>query len=235
MFYLLSFINPLFSIFINLSSAVSLIIVFVTIRNNTKLLYVLPYVVYRIIVRDQKGNPLYDHDWSDLNISETIFTGFLNAIETMSEEVINVGGILDINLNKGILIINRSKYITVGLVASKSSKLLRDCVVNFSHDFESKFKRLLKKDIIDMKAYYSAYDLINKYFSNIPYRLLKNRKDLLTLSSEYIELPKELINKYKDIFVEFIDFYNEFKDEIEKIEFKEKDKKKKEFFNNSQK
>ncbi len=42
----------------------------------------------------------------------------------------HVGGILDINLNEGILIVTRNKYITVGLLASKASKLLRDCVNN---------------------------------------------------------------------------------------------------------
>ena len=60
------------------------------------------YTIYKISVRDHKGNPLYDHDWTEANITETVFTGFLNAIEIMSKEVMHVGGILDINLNEGI-------------------------------------------------------------------------------------------------------------------------------------
>jgi len=163
----------------------------------------------------------------------------------------HVGGILDINLNEGILIVNRSEYITVGLLASKASKLLRDCVNNFTNDFENKFKRLLEKSYIDMNEYNSAYEFINKYFSIIPYQNIKNKNQLVTLSYKYHELPKQIENKFKNIFEnddeyenvlnelvktpcsnpsEFIDFYDEFKHEINELELKEskeEDKKKK--------
>ncbi|KKM64469.1 hypothetical protein LCGC14_0851670 [marine sediment metagenome] len=58
---------------------------------NVKILYVLPYPIYRISVRDHKGNLLYDHDWSESSISETAFSGFLNAIEIMIEEIMQMG------------------------------------------------------------------------------------------------------------------------------------------------
>ncbi len=73
----------------------------------------MPYIVYRIAVRDNKGNPLYDHDWTDMNITETVFSGFLNTIEIVSEEVMHLERILDINLNEGILLVTRYEYITV--------------------------------------------------------------------------------------------------------------------------
>ena len=209
---------------------------------KVKILYFLPYVVYRIAVRDNKVNPLYNHDWTDMNITETVFSGFLNTIEIMSEEVMHVGGILDINLNEGILLVTRYEYITVGLLASKTSKLLRDCVNNFTHDFENKFKMLLKKSCIDMKEYKSAYEFINKYFSIIPYQNIKNKNQLMTLSAKYHELPKQIENKFKNIFEnedeyenvlnelikipcsnpsEFFDLYDELKHEINELELKE--------------
>ncbi|MFX1389326.1 MAG: hypothetical protein ACFE9Z_04590 [Promethearchaeota archaeon] len=233
---------PILSIFTLLSNFFGLLIYTIILSINVKILYVLPYTVYRISVRDNNGNPLYDHDWTDMNITETVFTGFLNAIEIMSEEVMHVGGILDINLNKGILFVIRTKYITVGLLASKSSKLLRDCVINFANDFEVKFERFLKVSCTDMKEYKSAYELITKYFSIIPYQNIKNKNHLLTLSFKYHQLPEEIKHKLKDIFkneeeyedvlneliktpcsdpYEFFDLYDELKDEIDKLDLKQ--------------
>ena len=240
--YIFYYMNPIVNILIYVINLISLLTIVIVIMKEIKILYVLPYTVYRIAVRDNKGNPLYDHDWTDMNITETVFTGFLNAIEIMSKEVMQVGGILDINLNEGILIVNRSEYITVGLLASKASKLLRDCVNNFVKDFENKFKSLLEKSCVDMNEYKSAYEFINKYFSIIPYQNIKNKNQLMTLSYKYHELPKQIENNYKTIFEnkeeyedvlneliktpcsnpsEFVDFYNEFKFELGELELKE--------------
>lgn len=239
-FQLLYYMTPFFNFSILLTNLISILIIAIVIMKEIKILYVLPYTVYRIAVRDNNGNPLYDHDWTEMNITETVFTGFLNAIELMSEEVMQVGGILDINLNEGILIVNRSEYITVGLLASKASKLLRDCVNNFTNDFENKFKRLLEKSCIDMNEYKSAYEFINQYFSIIPYQNIKNKNQLITLSQEYHELPKQIENKFKTILSkeeyenvlneyikvpcsnpsEFFDLYDELKLEINELELK---------------
>lgn len=147
MFYLLYLLETYFIIFSNFTMIVGLSIFILAIIKEPKLLYIFPFTVYRIVVKDKKGHPLFDHDWSESNISETIFTGFLNAVQHMSEEVMHIGGLLDINLEEGILILKESERITVGLVASKSSKLLRDSVVNFTIAFEDKFKRELKAPI----------------------------------------------------------------------------------------
>ncbi len=249
LFHILYYINPIFKIFMIISNLIGMLIMTIVITKNVKILYVLPYTIYTISVRDHKGNPLFDHDWSESSISETVFSGFLNAIEIMSEEIMHMGGILDINLNKGILFVNRSKYITIGLVASNASKLLRDCVINFANDFENKFERLLKKSCIDMNEYKLAYELINKYFSNIPYRIFKNKDQVLTLSYKYNNIPKQIKNKFKDIFnkedeyenvlneliktpcsdpSEFFDLFKELKLEIDELDLKdsrEQDKK----------
>ena len=164
-----------------------------------KLLYILPFTIHRILVKDRKGYGLFDHDWSESSIKEPIFTGFINAVQLMSEEVMHIGGVLSIDLADGILILNESEYITVGLVASKSSKLLRDSLIGFSKDFEQKFQRQLKKKIIDQKEYMAAYELIEKYFSNFPSKLIKSRKQPLLLMTKYKEIPIALENKLRDI------------------------------------
>jgi len=242
LFYLLYIIETVYIIFSNLSMIIGITIFTIAIIKEPKLLYIFPFTVYRIVVKNREGHPLFDHDWSESNISETIFTGFVNAVQLMSEEVMHIGGLLDINLEEGILILKESERITVGLVASKSSKLLRDSVVSFTTDFEKKFDRELKGSIDDMSAYNSAYELIEQYFSNFPYKILKSKKQPLLLTGKFINIPRELDNKLRNIFTdekeyeaikaeliksplsipsEFLKSYNEMQEELRQISGKD--------------
>jgi len=178
----------------------------ISISREPKLLYILPFTVYRILVKDKEGYPLFDHDWSKTDISELMFTGFINAIQVMSEEVIKKGGLVDIHLKEGILILYESELFTVGLVASKSSKLLRESLVNFSNDFQKMFERELKKSVRDMAKYESAYELIEKYFSNFPYRIITSKNYPLLLSGKFMKIPLELDNKLKKFITDEEDY-----------------------------
>ena len=93
-----------------------------------------------------------------------------------------------------------------------------------------------------MNEYNSAYAFINEYFSIIPQQNIKNKNQLITLSAKYHELPKQIENKFNNIFEnedeyekvlnelikipcsnpsEFFDLYDEFKHEINELELKE--------------
>ena len=238
LFYLLYFIEEFFILFSDLALIAGITIINLAVMKEPKLLFILPFTVYRIVVKDKSGHPLYDHDWSETNVSETIFTGFLNAVQLMSEEVMNIGGVFDINLEGGILILKESQNITVGLVASKSSKLLRDSVINFTDDFETKFRRELKNSDSDMTHYDAAFELIEKNFSNFPYKIIKSKKQPILLSGKHAKIPLELENKLRQIFQDdkefeaikteliksplsfssdFLKYYEELKDEINKL------------------
>jgi hypothetical protein len=201
-FYIFFPIEPYDNIIGDIVIALGYFIVTYAFISEPKLMYILPFTIYRIVVKDRNGNGLFDHDWSESNINEPIFTGFINAVQLMSEEVMHIGGVLSVDLDEGILILNESQYITVGLVSSKSSKLLKDSLVEFSNDFEVKFQRELKKSIIDKNEYLAAYELIEKYFSNFPSKLIKSKKEPLLLMTKYKEpsfaLEKELKNIIED-------------------------------------
>ncbi len=236
--YIFFYLEPIFIVYADIMMGLGILIFIIAIIKEPKLLYILPFTIYRLVVKDREGYPIYDHDWTELNIDEDIFTGFLNAVQLMSEELMNIGGLLDINLEEGILILNESKSITVGLVASKSSKLLRESVLNFTQDFEKKFERELKKSVKDMSQYESAFELIEKYFSNFPYKIIKSKKQPLLLTGRFLKIPLELENKLKKIFTdeeqfqsikaeliksplsfpsEFIKLYDELEDEMKQI------------------
>jgi len=238
LFYYLYVFEPIFILASGFTMLVGAIIITLTIIREPKLLYILPFTIYRIVVKDRDGHPLYDHDWSESNISESIFTGFLNAVQLMSEEVMHIGGLLDIHLEDGILILKESERITVGLVSSKSSKLLRDSVIKFTEDFGKKFDRELKRSETEMSHYEGAFELIEKYFSNFPYKIIKSKTEPLLLTGKYLKIPLELENKLRRVFPDdkeyaaikaellksplsfasdFIKLHDDLKDEMERI------------------
>ena len=211
--YIFFNISPYNIILSDICFSVGMLIFMISILREPKLLYILPFTVYRILVKDREGYPLFDHDWAESNINETLFTGFINSVQIMSEEVMKVGGLLDINLSEGILILHELDYITVGLVSSKSSRLLKDSLINFSREFEKKFQRELKQLDRDKKSYISGYELIDKYFSNFPYKFVKSKKDPLFLMTKQQKIPVALDNKLKDIFKDEKD-YTQRKEEL---------------------
>ncbi|MBN1214773.1 MAG: hypothetical protein JXA99_04955 [Candidatus Lokiarchaeota archaeon] len=204
--YLFFNISPYNIIISNFFFSIGMLIFIISISREPKLLYILPFTLYRILVKDREGYPLFDHDWAESNINETLFTGFINSVQIMSEEVMKVGGLLDINLSEGILVLHELDYITIGLVASKSSRLLKDSLVNFSNEFQDRFQRELKQSDRDKNTYFSAYELIDKYFSNFPYKFVKSRRDPLFLINKQKQIPIALDNKLKEIFKDEKDY-----------------------------
>jgi len=185
---------------------IGLLFFLLSIIREPKLLYILPFTINRILVKDKEGYPLFSHDWAESDISDLTFTGFINAVQLMSEEVMNYGGLVDINLEKGILILHESELITVGIVASKSSKMLREILINFTSDFEQQFERELKKSNTDMATYETAYLLIDKYFSNFPFKKIPSKQHPIALSGKYAQIPLEIDYKLKDIFTDDKDY-----------------------------
>ncbi|MFX1275601.1 MAG: hypothetical protein ACFFBP_00320 [Promethearchaeota archaeon] len=243
--YLISFLAIWIHVLVYLSQILFILfeaIMIIILMIEPKLFYILPLNVHRIVVKDNDGFPLFDHDWSESNIGENIFAGFISALQIMSQEVMHVGRLLDIKLQEGFLIVYYSKYITVGLAVSKSSKLLRDCLKNFALDFEEQFEYLLKTSCREKKMYERAYLLIDKHFSNFPYGIITSKHQNLLVSSEYGKIPLQLDNQYNQIFQneedlgqiktemlrsplsshdDFLELYNELKNEKE-INFDEK-------------
>ena len=125
-------------------------------------------------------------------------------------------------------------------------QLLRDCVRNFTHDFEEQFEYLLKTSSKDMKKYEPAYNLIDRHFSNFPYRIISDKHHPLLISVKNGKIPLQIDDKYRDIFKDneeiekikaelirfpisshddFLKLYEELKDEKE-VDFDAEDEKK---------
>jgi len=184
----------------NISVLIGLSICNIIIRKEPKILYILPFTPYKVFVYDFEGFLLFDYNWSESKTSEYLVSNLKSITQNMNREVINLEGFLDIKLKEGILILHNSKLITVGLVISKSSKLLKDSVSKFSAEFEEKFEVQLKEPFKDASMFNQANYLIEKYFSIFPSRIIRNKKQSLLISTDLYNLPQDLDKRLKEIF-----------------------------------
>jgi len=203
---LLVYFHPFWILGVEFIFTFGIILFTLSMTNEPKILFILPFTLYRIMVRDKDGYPLFDHDWSKSKINEQVFTGFLNAIQLMSVEVIHLGGILEVDLKEGVLMFHESQYVTLGLVSSKNSKFLRNTLFNFIEDFEKMFENELKAKVKDPKRYEATYLLIDKYFTNFPSRLIASETEDLLLESNYLELPKQIEEKIQNVIKDQTEF-----------------------------
>jgi len=147
-------------------------IVAIAIIKEPKVLYILPFTAYRLVVIHGKyGISLFNYIWSEEKIDNEIFSGLLFALQKSSIEVLKKGEMELITLENGILILKRSENITVGLLSSKCSSFLVDCIGKFTKEFEKKYQHYLSSKIYRTDQFNSAIELVEKYFANVPSKI----------------------------------------------------------------
>ncbi len=200
LFYLLAFWFPFLNFISNTFTLVgSLILVFI-INKEPKLFYILSFSIYRISVFDHQGHTLFNFDWSKLVFKNSTFTKYLDVLQNVSNDLIKIGGIIDLNFKIGVVIVNETKFITTVLVASRSSTLLRDALINFSEDFEAEFESYLRNSIADPRKYEPTQKLLQKNFSNFPSRMVLNKRQQFYLSKLTQNLSSDVDAKLRQIF-----------------------------------
>ncbi len=154
--------------------AFGVIIMAIAFVKEPKLFFVLPFRAHRLtVIHNKTGMSLYDYNWSETEIEEQLLAGLLQAVRKMSLEVLKKGNIEEIIFSQGVLIFYQSKNITAGLLASKASKYLKECVEKFTMAFEEKFEEELveAQKYIDTSHYFSSIELIEDYFEFVPKHL----------------------------------------------------------------
>jgi len=170
--YLLTLVNSIFIIFADITLCIGMIITTYILIKDPKILYILPFRVYSIVVvHSIAGFPLFYHNWSEPFIDQDLFTCVLSATEKMTTEVLMRGGVKSVNLKQGVLILEKKRFITVGLLASKTSKFLRDCLTDFTDEFERDFAKELNQAPNELHDFDAASKLIEKTFAHIPSRI----------------------------------------------------------------
>ena len=168
------------------------------------IVHLLPYTVYRLMINSKDGVPYYEKKWSDDEINVTLLAGLLSAIGTMTKgtlDNINTGKIQEVKLENAVmLIVDKYSPVTVSLIASKSSRDLRDSLDNFTTSFVGEYKNILydsngfssvmKGDPNDIFKKSEISAIINKHFSNVP--------DFTNLPSKTRSSKKSIIDDLED-------------------------------------
>ncbi|MHA2246305.1 MAG: hypothetical protein ACXADY_15180 [Candidatus Hodarchaeales archaeon] len=136
------------------------------------LLFILPYKTSRLGVFNEKGIPLFSHQWissEDDPISETFFAESVEEISTILTESLKQGNVREIHLDHDILIIERYKNFSFVLLTAKTSKSLINSLRTFSAKFVTKYEELLTKSVyIDPKDHETASTLVAESFPFLP-------------------------------------------------------------------
>ncbi len=148
--------------------AIFVLLIVLAIR-NPQLLCILPFRVDRLLViYNNSGLPLFDHQFSKQKVDEVLFSGLIQGLQQMSIEVLQKGQIRQIILDSGVLTFQKKELYTVGLLASRSSQILAQSFSSFTSAFEKQFLKELQQFNGDRSVFEKADRLIQDYFDNIP-------------------------------------------------------------------
>ncbi len=191
-------------------------IIIIIVLRYPKLLHILSFSTYRIIVlSNDSGNPLFNLSWSlkskDPDEEQIILAKWLPIIQHLDTKFEDSIKVSEIILKNNILHFKRGEYITAIFLCKTSTLALKNVLNNFVEGFEKKYSLLLKTGM-DNNSYYSdAIELIDKFFplgivspiksddslNNYLEILIKQRTDKLEkLSQEYKEA-----NRLKSLFI----------------------------------
>jgi hypothetical protein len=161
--------NPLAFFTNGIGAFITIIVIF----KAPKLIYILPFTAYRILVFDTKvGIALYRYDWADIGrVEENIFSMFLQAVGNILDEILKKGIVREIQMDRAILLIehdNNYPFASV-LVTSKSTKSLRYALQTFHEEFISNYYTD-DYNYNEVSKFNDAEKIVGKVFDFVPER-----------------------------------------------------------------
>ena len=137
-----------------------------------RLAYILPFKVMRLTVIDTKsGISIFNHNWKagETLVDESLFSGMLQGISAILNEAVGKGNVRGILLDQALLIIKRNEEYPIAcvLIATKSTKSLRQALNSFSDKFITQFSQFFS-DTSMVSNFESASDLIEECFPFVP-------------------------------------------------------------------
>jgi len=127
--------------------------------------------MYFSVIDTSSGIPLFTHTWKSKagTVNEDLFSGMLQGISLIVKETLNRGNMEEVKLSEGVLIVQRSRASNVAcvLVATKSSRALRDGLHLFSERFGTQYGPLIS-DPINKALFEPASSLIAECFPFLP-------------------------------------------------------------------
>jgi hypothetical protein len=152
-----------------LTSSSFIMIVFICVA-YPEFLSIITYTLDRLIViHAENGVLLFSHSWVKRKHDDVdLVAPLLQALQSMSFEVLKLGHMTELRLEEGNLIFQKSEHVIVGIISSRSTVYLRTRLSIFIDTFEIQFKQDLEAPNIDITQFQRAKVLIDKIFQAIP-------------------------------------------------------------------
>ena len=170
--YFLGSFNLIFNPIAFTVHGMGVLIVCIVIKNNQKLLYVLPYKAHSLtIIDNSSGIYLFHHTWDrhQPQNMKNLFSSVIQGIIKFSTTVINRGSVKEIHLDQGVILIyQKAEYpLIFVLIADQPSPVLMRALKTFADDFISAKSQNLT-EIHDTHQFIDAEKFIKTNFSFLP-------------------------------------------------------------------
>ena len=155
-----------------ISNAIGVLIILISMIKEPKLMNILPFKVQSLTVIDaNSGIIMFKKNWMKEKsvVNDKLLSAVIQGFSDIFDNVINIGKIKEIHLNKAILLISqKEKYpVLFALIATKSSKSLRLNLDNFANKFLKEFKEFLDNPN-EVAQFSKAKRLVDEIFYFIP-------------------------------------------------------------------
>jgi hypothetical protein len=82
--------------------------------NEPKLVFILPFKAYRLLViNSESGIPLFKYDWDKDVVNEDLFSGLMMGISAFVKETIGKGALKEIHLDQAVLLIEKNEKVII--------------------------------------------------------------------------------------------------------------------------
>jgi len=143
----------------------------IVILKDPRIIFILPFKAYRILIVDTNESvALFKHDWAKVGeLEENMFSMMLQAIGNVLDDILKKGEVQEIQMDRAVLLIHHDKIHSIAsiLIASKSSKSLKDGLKRFNEKFITVFRSNLDDDR-KVGRFEETREIVNKIFDFVP-------------------------------------------------------------------
>ncbi len=171
-FYVLGSVNRVFNPIGFIVHSIGALITIIVIRREPKIIYILPFkAIWLSVYETNQGLSLFSHGWiKQEKMDKALFAGVIQGIQGILKEILDKGGINEIQLDQAMLIIHHDRSFPIAsvLITTNSSKSLRQGLKQFNEQFIAEFGKLLLERPNEISQFSGAIEIVNKVFEFIP-------------------------------------------------------------------
>jgi hypothetical protein len=122
-------------------------------------------------ITSESGISLFDYKWHESKTDARLLAGLLQALGDLSFEVLEMGKIQEIRVERGSLLFTRGNKVVVGMITELPTQTLEKALKRFIEAFENRFSHLIQADAIEVEPFAKAEDIVKEIFYGVASRV----------------------------------------------------------------